>query len=107
MGAGRANLRRFGTHHDMSAVPALPDLDLALFEDLLGLHVFQKSPVALLVVLLDLTNGTEFGGQLREALGLGGPGKNPRTYPSTRSSRPPPRPADSLASPEPDRRADT
>jgi hypothetical protein len=70
MGADGAELRRGGAHYDMSAVPALPDRDLTLLKDLLGLHIFQQSPVALLVVLLDLGHRPEFGGQLREALQL-------------------------------------
>ena len=41
MGADRADLRRGFSHHDMSAVAALPNLDTALFEDFLRLNVMQ------------------------------------------------------------------
>ena len=75
MGADRAGLRCGGVHHDMAAVPALPNLDLALLEDLLGLHVPEQGAAALLVMLLDLGRHAEFGGQLRETLLLGGLGK--------------------------------
>ena len=47
MCAHRADLRGRSSHHDMSAVPALPDLDLALLKDLLGLHIFQQGAVLL------------------------------------------------------------
>ena len=53
MGAGGANLRRFGTHHDMSAVAALPDLYLTLLENLLGLHILQQGAVTFLMVFLN------------------------------------------------------
>ena len=59
----------------MTAVAALPDLDLALFEDLGGLHVLKQGAIALLMVLLNGSHQTELGGQLREALLLGGLGK--------------------------------
>ena len=75
MGTDGADFRRGSADHDMAAVPALPDLDLALPEDLLGLHVFQKGPVALLVVLLNLTDRPKFRSQLRKALCLGGLGE--------------------------------
>ena len=72
MGAGRANLRRFGTHHDMSAVPALPNL----FEDLLGLHILQQGAITLLVVLFNSGNQAEFRSQFRKALFFGGLSKS-------------------------------
>ena len=56
MGADRADPRGGRTGHDVSAVPALPDLGLALLEDLLGLYIAEQGSVALLVVLLNLTN---------------------------------------------------
>ena len=59
----------------MAAVPALPDLDLAFLEDLLGLHILQQGPVPLLMMLLNLRHHAEFGGQLQEALLLGGFGE--------------------------------
>ncbi len=39
MGTGRADLRGLGADDDMAAVAALPNLDLALGEDLCHLHV--------------------------------------------------------------------
>ena len=75
MGADGADLGRLRADHDVPAVAALPDLDLALGEDRLRLHVFQQRAVALLVVLLDGGHTAELRGQLREALGLGGDGE--------------------------------
>ena len=68
MGTHRANLRRLSPHYDMTAVPALPDPDLALPEDLLHLHIVEQGAIALLVVLLDGAHHAELGRQLREAL---------------------------------------
>ena len=42
MGAGGADLRGGGADDDVAAVAALPDLDLALFEHLGGLHIAQE-----------------------------------------------------------------
>ena len=53
MGADRADVRGLDPHHDMPAVAALPDLDLALLKDLRGLDVLQELAIALLVHLLD------------------------------------------------------
>ena len=53
MVAGRADLRRFLTDHNVTAVAALPHLDLALGEDLRHLHIVQQGTVALLVVLFN------------------------------------------------------
>ena len=60
MGANRADLRRGFSHHDMAAVAAFPNPDAALFEDFLYFNVVQKSPVPLLVVLLDSCYAAEF-----------------------------------------------
>ena len=38
MVADRADLRSLGSDYDVTAVAALPDLDAALFKDLLSLH---------------------------------------------------------------------
>ena len=59
----------------MPAVPALPDLDLALLENLLRLHILQQGTIPLLMALLDLPDHAELGRQFREALRLGGLGK--------------------------------
>ena len=75
MGADGAHLGSFFAHDDMTAVAALPHLDAALFEDLLGLHIFQQRAVALLVVLLDGGHAPEFGGKLGKAFLLGGDGE--------------------------------
>ena len=53
MVAGRADLRRFLTDHNVTAVAALPHLDLALGEDLRHLHIVQQGTVALLVMLFN------------------------------------------------------
>ena len=66
MGADGADLQRGGAYQDMSAVPALPGLDLALLEDLLGLHVAEQGPAVLLVVLLNFRHRPEFRSQLRK-----------------------------------------
>ena len=67
MVAGQTDLRRFLAHDDVTAVAALPHLDLALGEDLRHLHIVQQGTVALLVVLLDGSHQTEPLGQLMEA----------------------------------------
>ena len=64
MGADRADLRGGGSHHTVTAVPALPDLDLALLGDLPGLHIAEQGPVALLVVLFNLRHRPELRGRL-------------------------------------------
>ena len=56
----------------MSAVAALPYLDLALGEDLLRLHVVQERTVSLLVMLLDGCYPAELLCQLVEAFLLCG-----------------------------------
>ena len=75
MSADGANLRRLGSHHDMTAVAALPYLHFAAGKDLLGLHVAQQRPVALLMMLLNGSHAPEFGSQLREAFFLRSLGK--------------------------------
>ena len=75
MGAGGADLGGGGANHDVTAVAALPNLDLALGEDLGHLHVLQQGAIALLMVLLHSGDETETGGQLMEALLLGGLGE--------------------------------
>ena len=53
MVAGGANLRGLLAHDDVTAVAALPHLDLALGEDLRHLHIVQQGTVALLVMLFN------------------------------------------------------
>ena len=73
--AGGANFRSLGAHDDVTTVAAFPDFNLALFKDLHGFHIGQQLAVAFLVMLFNGGNQAEFGGQLREALLLGGLGK--------------------------------
>ena len=71
MSACRANFRRLGAYHQVTAVAAFPDLYFALFEDCGGFHVLQQSAVAFFVVLFDGSNHAELGGQFREAFLFG------------------------------------
>src|SRR5574344_2148310 len=75
MVAGRADLRRFLTDHNVTAVAALPYLDLTLGKDLRHLHIVQQGTVALLVVLFNGGNQTEALRQLMETLLIGGFGE--------------------------------
>ena len=70
--AGGAYIGSLSTDHDMTAVAAFPNLDLALGKDLSGFNVLKQSAVTLLVVLLDGGDKTELGSQLGEAFLLGG-----------------------------------
>ena len=60
MSAGGADLRSGSSYHDMSAVAALPNLDLALLEYLSGLNVVKKRAVSLLVMLLNVETAEVF-----------------------------------------------
>ena len=73
--ADGADLGSLGADDDMAAVAAFPHLDFALGKDLFGLDVMQQGAVTLFVMLLDGGHATKLGGQLGEALGLGGAGK--------------------------------
>ena len=75
MVAGRADLRRFLTDHNVTAVAALPYLDLTLGKDLRHLHIVQQGTVALLVVLFNGSDQTEALRQLMKAFFIGGFGK--------------------------------
>ena len=75
MVAGGANLRGFLTHDDVTAVAALPHLDLAFGEDLRRLYIAQQGAVTLLMVLFDGSDQTETLCQLVETLLIGGFGK--------------------------------
>ena len=75
MVADGADIGGLGADDDMAAVAAFPHLHLALGEDLLGLDVVQQGAVTFLMVFLNGGHTTELGGQLGEALGLGGTGK--------------------------------
>ena len=59
----------------MTAVAALPHLDLALGEDLRHLHIVQQGTVALLMVLFNGGYQAETLGQLMETFLIGGFGK--------------------------------
>ena len=73
MVAGGANLRGLLAHDDVTAVAALPHLDLALGEDLRHLHIVQQGTVALLVVLFNGGDQAETLGQLMETFLIGSP----------------------------------
>ena len=75
MSAYRADIRSLGADNDVSAVAALPDLDLALLEDLLGLNVLEQLAVALLMGLLDCSHAAELFGKDMEALCVSGLGE--------------------------------
>ena len=75
MVAGGANLRGFLAHDDVTAVAALPHLDLALGEDLRHLHIVQQGTVALLVMLFNGGDQAETLGQLMETFLIGCFGK--------------------------------
>ena len=68
----RTYLGSVRSDEDMSAVPAFPHLDLALFKDLPHLYIFQEGTVTLFVMLLDSGYHTELFRKLREALLLRG-----------------------------------
>ena len=72
MSAGGADLRSGSSYHDMSAVTALPNLDLALLEYLSGLNVVKKRAVSFLVRLLNSGYKAEFSCELVESLFLSG-----------------------------------
>ena len=50
--AGGADLRGGSAHHDVAAVAALPNLDLALLKDLGGLHTVSYTHLTLPTILL-------------------------------------------------------
>ena len=71
MCANGAELRSLGSYADVTAVAALPYLDLALGEDSGCLDILQQCSVALLVMLLDSTYHAELAGKSLETFGLG------------------------------------
>ena len=73
--AGRADLRGLLAHNDVTAVAALPHLDLALGEDLRHLHIVQQGTVALLMMLFNGGYQAETLGQLMKAFLIGSFGK--------------------------------
>ena len=75
MVAGRADLGCLLTDYDMTAVAALPYLDLALSKDLCRLHIVQQGTVALLVVLFNGGDHAETLGQRMETFLIGCFGK--------------------------------
>ena len=72
MATGRADLRSRRTDYDVTAVAALPYLDLALLEYLSGLYIAQQGTVTLFVMLFDGCNQTELASQIMEAFLLSG-----------------------------------
>ena len=75
MVAGGANLRGLLAHDDVTAVAALPYLDLTLGKDLRRLHIVQQGAVSLLMVLFNSSDQTETLRQLMKAFLIGGFGK--------------------------------
>ena len=73
--AGRADLRGLLAHNDVTAVAALPHLDLAFGEDLRRLYIAQQGTVALLMMLFNGGDQTETLGQLVKALLVSSLGK--------------------------------
>ena len=73
--AGGADFRGFLPNDDVTAVAALPHLDLALGKDLRCLHIVQQGTVALLMVLFNGGDQAEALRQLMKALLVGGFGK--------------------------------
>ena len=71
MSACRTNLGSLCADYDMTAVAALPNLYLALFENLCGFYVIEQSAVAFLVVLFNLGYKSELLSELVKALLLG------------------------------------
>ena len=70
--AGGADFRGFLPHDDVTAVAALPHLDLALGKDLRHFHIVQQGTVALLMVLFNSGYQAETLGQLMETFLIGG-----------------------------------
>ena len=64
MSAYRTHIRCLGTYHDMTAVAALPNLDLTLLEYFLHFYILEKCAVSFLMMLLDLTHHAELGSKL-------------------------------------------
>lgn len=73
--ASGANFGGSRTYHNMTAVAAFPDLDLALFKDLGRFHIVQQRTVAFFMALLNGRYQAELGRQFREAFLLGSFGK--------------------------------
>jgi hypothetical protein len=66
MSACRAYFRRLFSNNDVSAIPALPNLDSASFEYFLSLYIMQQCAVALLMMLLYLPYHAELCRQFRK-----------------------------------------
>ena len=75
MVAGGADFRCLFADNDVAAVSAFPNFNRTLGKHLCCLHIMKQCPIALLMMLFNGRNQTESGGQLREALLLGGFGK--------------------------------
>ena len=68
--ANGADIRRLSSNYDMTAVTALPNLDLALGKYFLHLNILEERTVSLFVMLLDLTDCTELSCEFRESFSL-------------------------------------
>ena len=75
MVAGGADFRGFLPNDDVTAVAALPHLDLALGKDLRCLNIVQQGAVSLLVVLFNGGDQAETLGQRMETFLIGCFGK--------------------------------
>ncbi len=75
MCADGADLRGFSADNDMTAVAALPHLDLALGKDFGSFKIVKQGAVTLFMVLFDCGNHAELCSQCGEALLFGCFGK--------------------------------
>ena len=73
--AGRTYLRRTDADYNVAAIPAFPDLDLALFKYLGRFYVFKQCTVALFMVLFNFAYQTEALCKLGKAFLIGCFGK--------------------------------
>ena len=60
MGAGGAQLGSLGADHNVAAVAAFPNLNLALFKHLCGFDILKKCTVSLLMMLFYSSYKAEF-----------------------------------------------
>lgn len=67
MSAYRADFRSLCSDYDMTAVAAFPNLDFALSEHFLRLHIMKQRSVTLFVMFFDGCDSTEFSSEFRES----------------------------------------
>ena len=67
MSAYRTYFRSFCAYYDVTAVAALPNLNLALFKNSGGFNILKQGAIALLTMLFNSSYHTEFFSQLGEA----------------------------------------